>query len=237
MAQHLIEVGGYVKKEETLATLENNILPHSWVLESLHPFPGYHGKNLPDASDPRSLFLMVHNGYTFEDLARMARSIHLRCTYTFNACEGTIYFQPYTYSCIRLKYLSSFDYIPQLQEYFEQNGVRFMKKRDIEQKGIIQINKNFLVQEEKEPGIYRDMHNQVKSYIELPEKVEWDDFKRYTHNIKNNLIDNNFDAALGVFFRKKGLVDVVRIYHSDQSLDKLQTLKAYYQEEIRKSYK
>lgn len=237
MARHLIEVCGYVIKEETLATLENNILPHSWVLESLRPFPGYHGENLPDTSDPRSLFLMVHNGYTFEELARMVQTIYQRCTYTFNACEGTIYFHPYTYHCIRLKYLSSFEFIPQLQEFFEQQGVKFMKKRDVEQEGIIQIHKNFLVQEEQESGIYRDIYNPVKSYIELPEKVEWSDFKRYTHHIKNNLIDNNFDAALGVFFRKKGIVDVVRIYDSDQSLEKLQTLKAYYQEEIRKSYK
>jgi len=236
-SRHLIEVCGYIKKQEILATIDTNVLPHSWVLESLHPFPGYHGKNLPDESDPRSIFLMVHNGYTFEQVARIVRKIHQNFPHSFNATEGTIYFQPYTYHCIRLKYLSSFKYIAQLQEFFENHGVKFMKKREMEKEGLIQINKNFLVVEEQVSGIYRDMNNRVKCYVEIPEKAEWEDFKRYTHQIKNNLVDNNFDAALGAFYRKKGIVDVVRIYEQDHSLDKLHILKQRYEEEIRKSYK
>ena len=236
-SRHLVEVCGYIKKQETLATIDNNILPNSWVLESLHPFPGYHGKNLPDEANPRSLFLMVNNGYTFEEVARISREIHKNFPHSFNATEGTIYFKPYTYPCIRLKYLSSFKYIPQLQEFFEQHGVKFMKKREMKKEALIQINKNFLVEEEQESGVYRDMNNRVKCYVEIPQKVEWEDFKQYTRNIKNNLVDNNFDAALGVFYRKKGIVDVVRIYEQDRSLEKLQILKQYYEEEIRKSYK
>jgi len=233
---HMLEVSGYIKKQETLSTIGSNILANTWVLESLHPFPGYHGNNLPDESVPRSLFLMVSNGPSYEDVARFSKKIKMNFPHGFNATEGYIYFHPYTYHCIRLKYLSSFDYIPQLQEMFQKEGVKFMKYREMEKEAIIRINKCFWL-EEQEPGIYRDMNNQVKCYIELPEQVGWDHFKRYTFNIKNNLVDNNFDAALGVFYRKKGIVDMVRIYDRDRSLDKMRQLKERYQEEIRKSYK
>ena len=232
----MLEVGGYIKKRETLSTIDNNILPNTWVLESVKPFPGYHGKNLPDEAEPRSLFLMVSNEYSFEEIARIARSLHNSYDYSFNATVGTIYFQPYTYHCIRLKYLSSFTYIPQLQEFFGRHGVKFLKKRELERDALIRIQKVFWLWEQ-EPSIYRDMNNQVKYYFELPEKVEWEYFRRFTHNIKNNMVDNNFDAAVGVFYRKKHIVDMVRIYDRDRSLGKMKSLKALYEEEIRKSYK
>mgnify|MGYP006301307795 CR=1 FL=1 len=231
-----LEVTGYIKKQETLSTIENQILANTWVLESLHPFPGYHGNNLPDESDPRSLFLMVQNGHSFEDVARMSKSIKANFSHGFNASEGLIYFKPYTYHCIRLKYLSSFSYIPDLQEMFSGHGVKYMKQREMEKEAIIKINKTFWV-EEQEEGIYRDMNNQVKCYVEVPEQMDWEGFKQFTFNIKNNLVDNNFDAAQGVFFRKKGIVDVVRIYDRDRSLEKMRLLKNMYQEQVRKSYK
>jgi len=230
------EVFGYIKKRETLTTIDEHIMPQSWVLESLNPFPAYHGSNLPDESDPRSLFLMLTHSLSFEEVARMSKKIKHRYQQDFNAADGYIYFRPYTYPCIRLKYLSSFKYIARLQELFADSGARYMKTRVMEQEGLIKINKPFLVME-REPGIYQDMNNLVKSYVELPEQVEWDDFKKYTFHIKNNLVENNFDAALGVFFRKKELVDVVRIYDRDRSLEKMRTLKEMYEEEIRKSYK
>jgi len=232
----VLEVYGYIKKKEILTTIDEHIIPQSWVLESLNPFPSYHGSNLPDESDPRSLFLMLTNSLSFEEVARMSRKIKHHFQHEFNASEGCIYFKPYTYPCIRLKYLSSFKYISRLQELFAEAGARYMKTREMEREGLIKINKPFLVMEQ-EPGIYQDMNNRVKSYVELPEQVEWDDFRKFTFNIKNNLVENNFDAAPGVFFRKKQIADVVRIYDVDRSLDKMRILKDMYEEEIRKSYK
>jgi hypothetical protein len=234
--ERMLEVFGYIKKQETLSTIDGHILPQTWVLESLKPFPGYHGSNEPDESDPRSIFLMLTQALSFEEVARMSKIVKKQYNQNFNASEGCIYFQPYTYHCIRLKYLSSFEYIHRLQELFAQAGAKYLKTRAMSREGLIQINKNFLVRE-MEPGIYQDMNNQVKTYIELPEKLQWEDFKKYTFNIKNNLVDNNFDAAQGVFFRKKEIVDVVRIYDFDRSIEKMRLLKDMYEEEIRKSYK
>ena len=232
----MLEVFGYIQKQETLATIDEHIMPQTWVLESLKPFPGYHGSNLPDESDPRSIFLILNYALSFEEVARMAKKVKKQHGHDFNASDGCIYFKPYTYHCIRLKYLSSFRYINRLQELFAEAGAKYMKTRELHREGLIKINKNFLVRE-IEPGIYQDMHNQVKGYIELPEKTEWEDFEKYTFNIKNNLVDNNFDAARGVFFRKKEIVDVVRIYDLDRSIEKMRILKDMYEEEIRKSHK
>ncbi|MEF8844875.1 MAG: hypothetical protein V5A59_05325 [Bacteroidales bacterium] len=232
----IIEVTGYIKKRETLTSIESNIAPHTCVLESLDPFPGYHGKNLPDESEPRSLFLLVRNNYSFEDIARISKKIAENCEYDFNASIGYIYIQPYKYNCIRIKYLTSFTFLPELQDMFIQEGVKFSRYKAIEDKAIIVVNKNFLV-EEQEEGIYRDLEAKSKYYIGLPEKLDWETFSNFTFHIKNNLIDNNFDAALGVFYRITGITDMVRVYDRDNSIEKMRNLKSRYEEEVRKFHK
>ena len=44
-------------------------------------------------------------------------------------------------------------------------------------------------------------------------------------DIKYNTNDNNFDAALATFFRARGIIDLVRIYKKDLSLDELKEIK------------
>ncbi|MCF8335906.1 MAG: hypothetical protein K9H65_04815 [Bacteroidales bacterium] len=232
----IIEVTGYIKKRETLTTIESNIAYNTCVLESMKPFPGYHGKNLPDESEPRSLFLLIRNNYSFEDIARISKKIAENFEYDFNASIASIYLQPYTYNCLRIKYLASFSFLPELQEKFIQEGVKFSKYKAINDRAIIVVDKNFLV-EEQEQGIYRDLENKSKYYIELPEKLDWEAFRNFTFHIKNNLIESNFDAALGVFYRISGIVDMLRIYDRDTSIEKMRTLKSRYEEEVRKSHK
>lgn len=229
----IIEVTGCIKKRERLSSLKSNIISNTCVLESLQPFPGYHGKNLPDESEPRSLFFLITNNYSFEDIARITKKIAKKFEYDFNASIGSVYIQPYTYHCIRVKYLASFSLLPQLQELLIQEGVKFFKYKTIDYQSIIVVYKNFLV-EEQEQGIYRDLENKSKFYIELPEKLDWDTFSQFTFHIKNNIIDNNFDAALGVFYRLRGIVDMVRVYDRDPCIEKMRSLKSRYEEEVHK---
>jgi len=231
-----IEVTGYIKKEEQLTALSGNILSHTCVLENSHPFPGYHGYNLPDMEKPRSLFFPIINSYTFEDIARISKRIDMRIGHDFNAAVGTLFIQPYTYQSLRIKYLASFSLIPGLQQMFADEGIKFYKYKDIEAMSIIVVQKNFLV-EEAEPGIYRDLENRSKFYFEIPEPLTWETFKQFTRHIKNNLVDNNFDAALGVFYRLKGIVDMVRIYDQNPTVQKMQILKCRYEGEILKFHK
>lgn len=231
-----LEVTGYIKKLETLTNVESNIINNTLVLENLHPFPGYHGSNFPDNSNPRSLFFIVNEKYSFEKTARMSKSVKKQVDYDFNASEGTIYIQPYKYNCLRIKYLDSFKYLKNIQELFKKEGVKYARFKSVNKEAIITINKVFYIEEEKD-GIYWDCKNDSKYYIELPEKISWETFKNFTFKIKNNLEKNNFDAALGAFYRRKEIADIVRIYDQERTPERAEQLKSMYWEEIRRSYK
>jgi len=103
----------------------------------------------------------------------------------------------------------------------------------MDEKGIIVIHKNFYVQEMEE-GIYSDLE-EVKSYLELPVNLSWETFKEFTHDIKNNLTNNNFDAAQGIFFRKKGIVDVIRVYDCQPGYERFKMIREMYLERIKKN--
>lgn len=234
--RNLIETVGYIKKEQNLTTVENNIIPNTLVLESLHPFPGYHGENLPEKSIPRSLFLIVAKEYTFEEIARITKKIKKHFQYDFNASVGHIYFKATMYTCIRVKYLKSFTFLPELQGLYQEQGIKFARKKAIDSTGLIVIKKQFYV-DEMEEGIYNDMEEESKFYIELPIDLPWDIFKEFTLNIKNNVDNSDFDAALGVFYRKDGIVEVVRLYICEGEMDKIKTIRKLYMDIIQKKYK
>lgn len=230
-----IETWGYIKKETRLTTVENNIIPETLVLESLHPHPGYYGENLPEKSCPRSLFLIVEQSFSHEQIARILSSVKKEFAHDFDMSYGNINFKSRSYSCIRIKYLKHFQFIPELQMLLKDHKVKYRKKKEIDEKAIIVIYKNFYV-EEVEKGIYVDL-NEIKSYLELPVQIPWQTFKQFTHDIKNNLHNNNFDAAQGVFFRKKGVVDVVRLYDCKPGFERFKMIREMYLREIKKKYK
>jgi hypothetical protein len=233
--RNVIETAGYIKKQQKLTTVENNIIPNSFVLESQHPFPGYHGKNLPEKTKPGSLFLILAKENTFEEVARITKQIKKSFKYDFNASEGHIYFKTSSYPCIRIKYLNSFTFLPELQNLYKEHGIKFAKQKKIDSQGLIVINKTFYV-DEMEEGLYNDLEEDSKFYIEIEKDLPWDVFKEFTLYIKNNVDNSNFDAAEGVFYRKSGIVEVIRLYICEGEMEKIKTIRKLYGDLIKKKY-
>jgi len=229
----LIETMGYIKKEANLSTVENNIIPNTLVLESLHPYPDYHGKNLPEQSTPRSLFLIVSKDYSFEEIARIIKKIKGEFQFDFNASQGNIYFKTTSYSCIRIKYLKSFSFLPELQRKFQNEGISFVKHKSINSVGLIVIKKHFYV-DEIEEGIYRDIDESSKFYVDITAILPWKEFKEYISIIKNNIDSSDFDAAQGVFYRKSGIVELARVYICEGEYEKVRLIRKMFIDQIEK---
>ena len=232
-SDHIIEVTGYIMKKEKLVPVGDNIMSNTCVLESLYPFPGYYGSNFPDKSHPRSIFFITSEAYTFEEIARITKKIKQRFQHDFNASEGKILTTPYEYNCIRIKYLPSFNFLPELQKEYMDEKIKFHKEKNINKEATIKINKVFRVYE-KEEGIYNDIDDEFKCYLKIPMQPRWETFNSITSNIKNNLINYMFDAALGVLYRSNEIIDVVRIYDREKDPDKMKKLRNMFLEEIRK---
>ena len=232
MKNTIIDTFGHITKVEKLHTLATPILENTFVLENFEPFPGYHGANLPSGFDPYHLFLVTRNYFNYEEVSRISMRIHRNCNVSFGARPAELFIFNKVLPAIRIKNLKSYEAIPEIQKWFIDEGVFFMKKRKYDNMGMIKVMKHFNMSEIEE-GLYKDLDNPLMFYIEMPTRLSWKLFEKATYSIKNNLDNNNFDAAQGVIYLKD-VLDVVRVYKKGMNVDFLKSLRKYYLEEIRK---
>lgn len=229
--KQIIECIGNIEKKEILTTIGYNDL----VLESLHPFPGYHGTTIPDEDKPKSVFFMLKGSYTEENIIRGIQRIKKETDIRFDATPGYVTLHNELSQCIRIKDLAGYDKIPELLDLFKKQRFTFLAGKTIEPyEGRIRIFKYFLLDPITDCTL-QDAEVQAMKYFQLPSKLDWDDFERITLSIKRNMEDPNFDAALATIYRKTGMVDYIRIYEDiDCSLEKLNQIRKKYSQEIKK---
>ena len=149
--------------------------------------------------------------------------IHRNCKVSFGARPAELFIFNKTLPAIRIKNLKSYETIPEIQKWFMDEGVFFMKKRKYENMGTIKVMKHFNMSEIEE-GLYKDLDNPLMFYLEMPAGLSWKLFEKATYSIKNNLDNNNFDAAQGVIYLQD-VMDVIRVYEKGMNVDFLKSLR------------
>jgi len=221
---HTIEVSGTITKKESLVSINPGISHNALVLETVHAFPGYNGI-VPEEKVPGSLFLVTKKKYAKEAIIRSAMAFKKSLKMDLDMASARIMLQNNEVFAIRIKGLSNYTILPQLVQALYDEGYLFQKSKSIKEfSSIIQVKKESLLQE-LEPGFYHDLTDTETHYFELKEELKWYAFEKAILDIKYNTSDSNFDAALASFYRAKGLVDVVRIYKKDISIDELKAIK------------
>ena len=202
-------------------------------MELMEPFPGYHGENLPSDPIPRSIFMATSRMYSDEEILRISEKISLTCKTCFSATPAVITVYKEDYPTIRLWGLESYEFIPELQESFKNEGIEFRKKKNVKDVALVNIKKAFHIQEIEE-GIYKDISTPKMFYLKIP-YISWNLFEEITKHIKNNIDNKNFDAALGMFYMHK-MVDVVRLFGKEMEISYLMMLRDKYIKEIEKFF-
>jgi hypothetical protein len=227
-----IESMGYLLKEEALQTVEHHIQQNTLVLENLEPFPGYHGENLPLDMKPDSIFLITDRQYSAESIFRLSAQMCSYANIHFDACPAEIFVQNIQLYGIRIKGLNNYSLISDIQRCYLDHEIGFMKKRKINDPGLIRINKVFCF-ERLAPDIFKDLEDEHTFYVSIPSHLNWSLFRKVTENVKNNIANSNFDCASG-FVYLKTILELVRIYTHSTDVNRLQIIRSKYLEEIEK---
>ncbi len=223
---------GAITKKENLASVEHDTKSTALVLESLFPFPGYHGTTVPDRTDPKSLFLVTKGRYDDDTIIRAIKKVKGNFSHHFDGAPGRISLYNESVASIRIKFLP-YHLVGELVTAFENAGISFKREEKVEAyNSLIRITKYFDLNEVSE-GIYNDNLWKEMFYLQLPEKLEWDHFEKVTMSIKHNVEDKNFDAALTHMYDAKGVLDFVRIYDEQSCQGKLLFIREKYLEAIK----
>lgn len=223
---------GTIIKKENLASVEHETNSNAMVLESLHPFPGYHGTTVPDGTDPRSLFLITDQLYHNDLIIRAVQKVKKHFPHHFDGTPGKIDLFNTPAGVVRIKFLA-YELVGSLVSAFEKEGLHFMKHRKVQEySSIIKITKYFMIQQAGE-GIYADQNWKNMFYLNIPVLLEWKNFEKITMSIKHNIEDNNFDAALTTMYDENGLLDFIRVYDEQCCQGKLLLVHSKYLEAIK----
>lgn len=234
MAEQIrIETTGTIAKEVDLVTLDQKIIPNTFVLEALESFPGYHG-DLPGKTSPKYIYLVTSEFYTRERITRIAQTLKKFLDIDFDIAAGELLIYNDLLPCIRITNLKDYEGIRILQNCFLEEDIRFRKKRKIKTKGIIRIKKFFNLKEVK-PGIYFDQDDPTMAYLEAPYELKWRHFEAVTLNLKRSWNITDFDAATGTFYRQGEIIDIVRVFRGKMEVPYLEKLKDLYDKEFEKA--
>lgn len=221
---HSIEISGTIIKKESLVAINSEISNNILILESAHAFPGYHGI-VPEEEIPASLFLITKKKYSKESVIRSAMALRKSLKMDLDIVSARVTFRNNDVATIRIKGLSNYAILPQLIQALSDEGYRFERFKTVKEfSSIIQVKKEFLL-DEIEDGFYTDQNNSEFHYFAMEKELKWYAFEKAIMDIKYNTDDNNFDAALATFYRAGGVIDLVRIYKKDLSLDELKKIK------------
>jgi hypothetical protein len=232
MEHNHLESIGMISKKENLASVENDTKSSALVLESLYPFPGYHGTTVPDRTDPRSLFLVTNTIFNDNKIIRAISNIKKTFPHSFDGAPGVLNLYNEPTGAIRLKYLP-YEHVGELVSAFQDEGITFLKSRKVaEYNSIIKITKYFSINKVSD-GIYNDDSWKELYYLHIPVELRWPSFEKITTGIKHNVEENNFDAALTTMYIRTGILDFVRIYDEQSCQGKLLFIYEKYLEAIK----
>jgi hypothetical protein len=225
----LLETIGTIEKKEMLGPAGFKEL----VLEAFEPFPGYEGKTKTDQDKPNCLFAITRSKYTEEKIIRVIQKVKNDYNYSFDATPGMVTLYNMLNPCVRFKDLKSYDEVPAILKAFEADGIEFMSNRNVEPfVGIIKVKKYFLV-EVLSDYLYKAVDEPQIYYFTIPVQLRFSQFEKMTADVKQNLQNANFDAALGTIFRKTGLIDIIRIFDENCSQEKIDVIRNKYLEAIK----
>ena len=227
----IIESRGLIIKEERVCSLKTHILKNTLVLENTSAFPGYFGKNIPDLAKPRSIFIALARSYDALFLGRKLQEVSKKMEHKCYGAFGTLKIHDGIIDCIRIKNLDCFENIPRIQQTFIDCGVELMRYRDINEEALIEINKCFLITPITEE-IFKDQFEPDRYYIKINSVLDWEDFKKITTMVRNNIENSLFDAALGTVWTLDGPMEIIRVYDPKHDMAQLKRIHDRYETEV-----
>ena len=201
---------GNLLKQEELRTLEDQILPNTFVLEAPEPFPGFYEyySDHPVESKPLYVYFVVKQLYTLEQVTRATQNIRRYFQSEFDAAAGVVnIYQGYDGRIRHLRITVDSNFRPVTwtrvssfaRNRWPSRGPALIRIK----KFLSWMNARCLLRRrEKDHG-----------YFTIPKYLNWKYFEDITKKVKYNWEGSDFDAAIGHFHVNFGIQDMIRIYN------------------------
>lgn len=203
---------GTLEKSENLVPIEIPEGLDTLVYESESPFLGYYDDYPGKHNDATYLYLAIDSHQNFVELHRVilqTYALHKNCMDMDYAKLRINYHNVYA---IRLRAFKDLSKVPMIQKTLVDLGVQFSKKNTRSESGChTRIAKYFSLREIEE-NIWFDEKVDKHGYIQLPKRIELEEFKVLVKKVRNNWKGFSFDAGLAALCLEDKVIEMARIY-------------------------
>ena len=232
-----IESLGFVLKKEKLTNLASDFKFNELILEDLDPFPGFYDHfHIPmneTEQKPRSIFAMLKTMSleNMDDFIRITMKIKMEIPVKFDAVIGQLELQNAQAPCIRI-YMDDYTALPELISLYSSHGIAFLPYKAVKPyNSLINVRKYFSIHAIA-PFIYKDADMADTYYFPVDKYLEWPKFEALSIAIRNNWDHKVYDAAQAGIYCKAGVIELVRIYDRQATVEHLTYLRERYNLEI-----
>jgi hypothetical protein len=236
MSEKIQSIGTLWKKEK-LATLEWEVSFAELLLEAKDPWPGYYDHfEIPSQDQdllPRWIFAVLRNTSVSDqdNIIRITAQIKKVYDNPFDCVPGKLTLNNEVVSCMRLQ-VEDYNLLPDILNFYTKHGLEFAPTRKVPTyESLIKITKFFDLSSFAK-NLYTDNDLHDTYYIIIPNGLSWETFEKISETVKNNSDHQVYDAALASAYEKSGVIDMVRIYDRETSLDILSHLRNKYRSEV-----
>jgi hypothetical protein len=221
------ELIGKLIKQENIDTIDTNKIPRTFVINVPDAYKSYYSR-FTDINKPVFIIFVTKGPNSFEKILRATRKINEKYQLQLNGAKCEVNINSRKLNGIRVKGINRFTDIEQIQQYYKETGFEFARSEKFkETDSLIRINRFFNIKE-LDKGIYQSVDDNYDYYVEIPKYMTWEEFRKYTFEIKNNISDTNYDIAKGIFYLNDRITEMLRIVKPKATLEFLKLIQQKY---------
>lgn len=222
-----LEYVGKIIKQENIDTVNENILPKTFVINVQNAYDSYYTR-FTDVEKPDSIIFVTKTPNSFEKILRVTAGINKKYGLNLDGAKCEVKIGSRKLNGIRVKGISRYPDIAQVQQYYKDEGYDFAKSEKFKNTdSLIRINRFFNIEKLAE-GIFKSNVEDDVYYVTVPRYMTWDEFRTITFEIKNNIDDKNYDIAKGIVYIDGGIKEFLRIVKPKFTLESIQLIRDKY---------
>jgi len=221
------ELIGKLIKQENIDTIDTNKIPRTFVINVPDAYKSYYSR-FTHINKPVSIIFVTKGPNSFERILRATRKINRKYKLKLDGAKCEVNINSRKLNGIRVKGINRFTDIEQTQQYYKETGFEFARSEKFkETDSLIRINRFFNLKE-LDKGIYQSVDDNYDYYVEIPKYMTWEEFRKYTFEIKNNISDTNYDIAKGIFYLNGRITEMLRIVKPKATVEFLKLIQQKY---------
>jgi len=223
---------GKITLQENINPLDRNKIPNTFVVHIPNPLATYYTR-FSEISRPNSVLFLTKNPVSFESILRSTKKINKENKLEIRGAKCELFIGSRKYSGIRVKGITRYSHIEDIQRAYLNEGFEFAKNVRIQENtdALIKVNKFFNLKFISD-GIYQSPYNNDRFYIMIPKQLSWNEFRDLTIKIKNNISVTNFDITKGILYENSDIVDMLRVIKPNITIDMVKEIQHKYLEKL-----